>query len=83
MTNKNVHPLYPHWSGKGCPSKSCRELMTKIEIINRAIEKGDCILLDKETVVPWELNNKRLCYYDQNMKQLMCNIDNVEVEECE
>ena len=57
--------------------------MTKIEIINRAIEKEDCILVDKETVVPWELNNKRLCYYDQNMKQLMCNIDNVEVEECE
>ena len=58
--------------------------MTKSEIINRAIENNyHCILLDKETVVPWELNNKRLCYYDQNMKQLMCNIDNVEVEECE
>lgn len=57
--------------------------MTKSEIIDKAIREGDCILLDKETVVPWELSNKRLCYYDQNMKQLVCNIDNVEVEECE
>lgn len=57
--------------------------MTKTKIINKAIEKGDCILLDGETVVPWELNDSELCYYDQNMKQYLCNIDDVEVEGCE
>ena len=55
--------------------------MTKIEIINKAIEDGDCILLDGTVIVPWELiNNTKLCYYDQGMNQLVCNINNVTIE---
>jgi hypothetical protein len=51
--------------------------MTKIEIINKAIEEGDFILLDGEAVIPREL---QLCYYDQDMKKYLCDINNVTIE---
>lgn len=56
--------------------------MTKTEIINEAIEKDDCILVEGETVVPMELvNNTKLFYYDSDMKPFTCNINNVSIEE--
>lgn len=55
--------------------------MTKQQIINKAIETQDCILMDGETIVPVDLSGNRLSYYDQEFQMYTQNIENVKIEE--
>lgn len=55
--------------------------MTKQQIINKAIETQDCILMDGETIVPVDLSGSKLSYYDQEFQMYTQNIENVEIEE--